>query len=467
MEERGPSVDSVYLPIRDARTCIHERVNIFAAVSSIGAEKKSRGTDYVVSLKIMDQSYMEPGISVNFFAEDMTKLPHVRAIGDIISLQNVEVRIHRGDVYCVHNKKFSAFALFQGKTTSGLIHYQKSAKYHATNHDDEFLSQIRTWLLDNPPKAVGKDVPLLLRRIKLDLAFDLVCKVLHVSETSKGDWMLFVWDGTDTPPAKLQFDLELQGERPCSLHVEELPLTIEVLCTFPRVGSVLRVFASKSFKVITHLHGGNQWVKLCNMICGLYDGMWNGMLQPSSEVLLLSDEDSIAREHLKTYDRRLATALENYPMTSFPAPSHITVLDYDYKPYTTLIESLSHPEVTHKCMCIVRVVAAYPWQAKDLRSPVTGHYRVRFTVEDPTARIHAYICGEDGVKFFQGYPTTEVLTSKMDKLLGITDTDGQAGSDDGVRNPPWVWCCLKSYYLDENNPRGSRRYRIFSTTLVG
>ncbi|XP_065017322.1 protection of telomeres protein 1a-like isoform X3 [Musa acuminata AAA Group] len=374
MEERGPSVDSVYLPIRDARNCIHERVNIFAAVSSIGAEKKSRGTDYVVSLKIMDQSYMEPGISVNFFAEDMTKLPHVRAIGDIISLQNVEVRIHRGDVYCVHNKKFSAFALFQGKTTSGLIHYQKSAKYHATNHDDEFLSQIRTWLLDNPPKAVGKDVPLLLRRIKLDLAFDLVCKVLHVSETSKGDWMLFVWDGTDTPPAKLQFE---------------------------------------------------------------------------------------------TYDRRLATALENYPMTSFPAPSHITVLDYDYKPYTTLIESLSHPEVTHKCMCIVRVVAAYPWQAKDLRSPVTGHYRIRFTVEDPTARIHAYICGEDGVKFFEGYPTTEVLTSKMDKLLGITDTDGQAGSDDGVRNPPWVWCCLKSYYLDENNPRGSQRYRIFSTTLVG
>ncbi|XP_009408094.2 protection of telomeres protein 1a isoform X3 [Musa acuminata AAA Group] len=374
MEERGPSVDSVYLPIRDARNCIHERVNIFAAVSSIGAEKKSRGTDYVVSLKIMDQSYMEPGISVNFFAEDMTKLPHVRAIGDIISLQNVEVRIHRGDVYCVHNKKFSAFALFQGKTTSGLIHYQKSVKYHATNHDDEFLSQIRTWLLDNPPKAVGKDVPLLLRRIKLDLAFDLVCKVLHVSETSKGDWMLFVWDGTDTPPAKLQFE---------------------------------------------------------------------------------------------TYDRRLATALENYPMTSFPAPSHITVLDYDYKPYTTLMESLSHPEVTHKCMCIVRVVAAYPWQAKDLRSPVTGHYRVRFTVEDPTARIHAYICGEDGVKFFEGYPTTEVLTSKMDKLLGITDTDGQAGSDDGFRNPPWVWCCLKSYYLDENNPRGSRRYRIFSTTLVG
>ncbi|RRT43496.1 hypothetical protein B296_00028144, partial [Ensete ventricosum] len=59
-------------------------------------------------------------------------------------------------------------------------------------------------------------------------------------------------------------------------------------------------------------------------------------------------------------------------------------------------------QVTHKCMCIVRVVAAYPWQAKEgplFPGYVRGHYRVRCTVEDPTARIHAYICGEDGVHF--------------------------------------------------------------------
>lgn len=54
-------------------------------------------------------------------------------------------------------------------------------------------------------------------------------------------------------------------------------------------------------------------------------------------------------------------------------------------------------QVTHKCMCIVRLVAAYPWKAEDLISPVTGRYRVRFTLEDATGRIRAYLCAEDGV----------------------------------------------------------------------
>ena len=56
-------------------------------------------------------------------------------------------------------------------------------------------------------------------------------------------------------------------------------------------------------------------------------------------------------------------------------------------------------QVTHKCKCIVRVVAACPWQAKDFMSLHQRQYRLRLTLEDPTARIHAYICAEDGVSF--------------------------------------------------------------------
>ncbi|KAJ8470530.1 hypothetical protein OPV22_024873 [Ensete ventricosum] len=141
MEERDPSVDSP--PTSRSGTCI------------------------------MDQSYMEPGISVNFFAEDMTKLPHVRSIGDIISLQNVEATVVSSLRHIHTPTSRFQFQLYKSKLVR--IHREdKSAKYHASDHDDEFLSQLRTWLLDNPPKAVGNDVPLLLCRIKLDLAFDLV-----------------------------------------------------------------------------------------------------------------------------------------------------------------------------------------------------------------------------------------------------------------------------------------------------
>lgn len=45
-------------------------------------------------------------------------------------------------------------------------------------------------------------------------------------------------------------------------------------------------------------------------------------------------------------------------------------------------------------------------------------------------------------------------------LLGIDENNGKA------RNPPWIDCCLKSYYVDKNDMWGSRRYGIFDTKLI-
>jgi len=54
------------------------------------------------------------------------------------------------------------------------------------------------------------------------------------------------------------------------------------------------------------------------------------------------------------------------------------------------------------------VIAIYPLQAKDFRSP-EGIYRVRLCLEDPTARIHALLYAEDGVRFLLPFNTTYVL----------------------------------------------------------
>lgn len=40
------------------------------------------------------------------------------------------------------------------------------------------------------------------------------------------------------------------------------------------------------------------------------------------------------------------------------------------------------------------------------------------------------------------------------------------GGEPTSRNPPWIKCCLMSYYLDENDPWGSRRYKIYGTRLL-
>jgi hypothetical protein len=54
-------------------------------------------------------------------------------------------------------------------------------------------------------------------------------------------------------------------------------------------------------------------------------------------------------------------------------------------------------QVTHKFKTLVRVVAAYPCRASDLRSLLAGSYCLRLTLEDPTARIRAYVHKDDGV----------------------------------------------------------------------
>ncbi|CAN6461277.1 unnamed protein product [Victoria cruziana] len=133
------------------------------------------------------------------------------------------------------------------------------------------------------------------------------------------------------------------------------------------------------------------------------------------------------------------------------------------------MEIVTHSKVTCKYKCIVRIIASYPWLYEDFRSPDIPHiYRIRFTLEDSTARIHAYLYGEDGAEFFEGYPPIDILTSKMNKLLGLENSSvSECGDVSATRSPPWVQVCIKSYYLDKNDPWGSRHYRICNTKMVG
>jgi hypothetical protein len=61
-------------------------------------------------------------------------------------------------------------------------------------------------------------------------------------------------------------------------------------------------------------------------------------------------------------------------------------------------------QATARFKCIIRVVAAFPWRAEDFSHH--GTYRIRLTIEDPTARIHAFIYAEDGVQTFSYYYST-------------------------------------------------------------
>lgn len=54
-------------------------------------------------------------------------------------------------------------------------------------------------------------------------------------------------------------------------------------------------------------------------------------------------------------------------------------------------------QVTCKYRCIVRVVAAYPWQVEDFCSDENRRHRVLLALEDPTATLDAFLCDKDAV----------------------------------------------------------------------
>ncbi|PIN05808.1 hypothetical protein CDL12_21650 [Handroanthus impetiginosus] len=253
-------------------------------------------------------------------------------------------------------------------------------------------------------------------------------------------------------------------QNPLPLQLDPSPLSRDVLCTFPPVGTVLRMTVDQgNEKLGIRFLSTNRWVKFVNIKCEVHAGLWRAVLMPFSRLCFLPDDDDCVIERQRSYNERVPSKWGRMPFTSFPWPSHITETDHPDVPFVTLMNVLTHPEVTCKFKCVVRIVAIFPWRAEDFRSP-SGIYRVRLTLEDPTARIHAFLYAEDGTKFFGDFHSVDMLRKKRNMLLGVADEDDV---NNVSRNPPWIQCCLKSYYLDKSDVWGTRNYRIFGTMFVG
>nr|GMC78465.1 protection of telomeres protein 1B-like isoform X1 [Ipomoea batatas] len=461
---------SWFIPIADAMASLNQKVNLIGVVTESGIQRKSKGTDYYVSIRIVDESRPTPALPVNFFTETMDKLPQGITEGDIIVLSRVMMRIHGPDVYACFNKKFSSFGLYEGKNSTSFEPYQCSDKFCPIEQvNKRIILDLRKWLLAGHQIDAGLTDLLQLKELKEGVNFSLVCKVLHVCETEGDQWMLFVWDGTDTPPVAIKSNLEDEKENPLPLQLEPIPLSRDVLCTFPPVGTVLRVTVdSGDIKLGLNCIKTGRWVKLIGLECEVRSSLWCAVLKSFTKLCYLSDDNDLVLKHERSYNGRFSSRQGHKVLTCFPCHSNLTETSCSRTvPFITLMNVLTYPEVTYKYRCVVRVVATVPCRVSDFRSP-SKVYKIRLTLEDPTARIRAFLYKDDAEEFFARFPSPDdALTREWNALLGIPNTDDCSEVGDASRHPPWIDCCLKSYYIDKNDVWGSRYYRIFSTTLVG
>ncbi|KAF5473816.1 hypothetical protein F2P56_005773 [Juglans regia] len=443
------------IPIRDALSRVNQNVNLIGFVRESSFPRKSLGTDYVSILKIVDESYKDEEFSVHLFTEKLEHLPVVRSYKDIIILYQVKIEEFNGRIDAVFKKKSSSYALFDEQSCIDCNPYQASPGFRLLRPDIGFIRRMGNLCATFPFRGGGMDEYLLsLKHLKNKEYFDVVCKVLHVEKTANNTWMLFVWDGTDTPP--LSFDMHLQDDEQSRLplHVEQFPLPMDIICSFPCVGTVLRVMTNEAHeKFGLNFKGIGQWVRIRNMTCEVHFGLWKGLLLSSSRFRFLPNNDNTVLDCIRNFNFRVAE--EEGRLPSWSSPPYLTVVDYENVPFATLMDLLTKPEVDVTVKCIVRVVAVFPPQAKDFCRPIeSGQYRMRLTLEDPTARIHATLSGDNWVKFFGDSFSIVILKSKVNKLLGVLDGEDSSS----VRNPPWIQCCISL---------NSGEYRICGTSFVG
>lgn len=95
----------------------------------------------------------------------------------------------------------------------------------------------------------------------------------------------------------MNYRLEDEMDHELPLQVEPLPLSRDILCSFPAVGSILRVIIDKGIeKHILHLLKIGNWVKLQNVLCQVDAGLWFGVLTHFTRLRYVPTNDNLIVE---------------------------------------------------------------------------------------------------------------------------------------------------------------------------
>ncbi|KAK3220863.1 hypothetical protein Dsin_014833 [Dipteronia sinensis] len=131
--------------IKETSEFVNRKVNLLGVVVESNFPRKSRGTDYVSILKIVDDSQQCPEFFVNIFTQKIDDLPRVRSHGDLIFLTNVTIRKHEEGISAVFYKDSSSFALFDGNLNNDFHCYQATLGFLLKENENHLITHLRQW----------------------------------------------------------------------------------------------------------------------------------------------------------------------------------------------------------------------------------------------------------------------------------------------------------------------------------
>jgi hypothetical protein len=486
-----------------------DQVNVYGVVTEWGAPKQTKGSDLLCTVKITDPSLAnrdEGTIKTQdllVFAPDRSQLPQVKNPGDIIRLHRSKINHfnERTQLVCsLGGGKYrrgppASMCLFDSTPTPGSLYeqqpYQRSSStYHFDEREKVILATLRDfvrsgeWRMSGEADKYRKSIrDIITGSTEVDkVRFnDIIGVVLAVEETAdqKVVWM---WDGTDTPPfprtfsTNVQRRLSIQGaeegaaEAPpvIVLHHRHFPLAslpLSAAAALPMIGTAVPILIRGG---VVELPQPGSWTKFRNCGFQIAEGQLQGVFAQKSQWIHWYEDASVLEEYTRRLvektisqwyrpDRSIMGSTTPHVDKEVTSLRQIAVdaLHPDPQPmsYRCIVHVKSHfPEVAHvDTMC---VPARAAWDAAQVDG-YTDENQFLFAlqlhvVDGSGSEIDVDVFGKDGEEFLKEILPPQDLrkdpTAKgklLDTLKYLTGTkDGATPADE----PVWLDMCIKSYF---------------------
>ena len=122
----------------------NNKVYVFGVVKDFRPPTKSRGTDYYLTMTLVDESSTEEGIHCNLFNREKNRLPQIQTIGDIVCLHRVYVNEYGGAPQLV-SRKYSSAICFDGRVGTRVVPRTGCVSYTFNQEERERVKQLRKW----------------------------------------------------------------------------------------------------------------------------------------------------------------------------------------------------------------------------------------------------------------------------------------------------------------------------------
>lgn len=482
--------------------------NIYAVVTEFSIPRRSRGTDFVSNLLLVDPSSegRMGAAEMLAFAPSEAQLPRVRQAGDIIRLHRVKVQFYNGKPQLIGKIASGAqgapfaFCLFDSALEGGEEPYQcSSSRFHWDRREGAMLHALRHYVAASNvyQLAPRSEYVKTIQELRPHTFVDLVVKVVGYGEVAAGgspSWgVIFAWDGTDTLPVPYGCDMRTCDEERVS---PELQQRVEALAPIPfplqdgdgpplpALGTVLPIVVQGGQQLLgSSLPGLGTWVKLRNVGVRIVSSQVQAYYTRASKWAPWQEEV----QALQAYQRRLA--LNQVAGWAPEDPTRLLARSlHPHRPYTPIRQVVQETPcgVARKYRVLARVMAHTPTDpalmthtseecglggpsGRNGTSAAVRVYTLKLLLEDATGQVDALLFGEDAAVFFgEPPPLGKELVGGGDAAGRLVDSlERLMGKGYQGEGGPWVDVCLKAYYSpDASDAWENRHYMIFDTLMT-